>query len=68
MPHILTILQGNDIMWKYWVIKLMIPYLIYPNKQLVKSELERLSSLEIINEDIREIVNLSKDYLAFYYT
>jgi len=42
--------------------------LIYPNKQLVKSELERLSSLEIINEDIREIVNLSKDYLAFYYT
>nr|3UT7_A Chain A, Structural view of a non Pfam singleton and crystal packing analysis [Acetivibrio thermocellus ATCC 27405]3UT8_A Chain A, Structural view of a non Pfam singleton and crystal packing analysis [Acetivibrio thermocellus ATCC 27405]3UT8_B Chain B, Structural view of a non Pfam singleton and crystal packing analysis [Acetivibrio thermocellus ATCC 27405] len=67
MPHILTILQGNDIMWKYWVIKLMIPYLIYPNKQLVKSELERLSSLEIINEDIREIVNLSKDYLHFYY-
>lgn len=68
MPHILTILQGNDIMWKYWVIQLVIPYLIYPNKQLVKSELERLSSLEIIDEDIDEIVKLSKNCLAFYYT
>ena len=67
MPHILTILQGNDIMWKYWVIELVIPYLIYPNKQLVKSELERLSSLEIIDEDIDEIVKLSKKCLAFYY-
>lgn len=68
MPHILTILQGNDIIWKYWVIELVIPYLIYPNKQLVKSELERLSSLEIIDEDIEEIVKLSKNCLAFYYT
>lgn len=67
MPHILTILQGNDIMWKYWIIELVIPYLIYPNKQLVKSELERLSSLEIIDEDIDEIVKLSKNFLAFYY-
>lgn len=68
MPHILTILQGNDIMWKYWVIELVIPYLIYPNRQLVKSELERLSSLEIIDEDIEEIIKLSKNCLAFYYT
>lgn len=67
MPYILTILQGNDIMWKYWIIELVIPYLIYPNKQLVKSELERLSSLEIIDEDIDQIVKLSKNYLAFYY-
>lgn len=68
MPHILTILQGNDIMWQYWVIELVIPYLIDPNKQLVKSELERLSSLEIIDEDIEEIVKLSKNCLTFYYT
>ncbi|WP_346848643.1 DUF5071 domain-containing protein [uncultured Clostridium sp.] len=67
MPHILTILQGDDIIWKYWIIELVIPYLIYPNKQLVKSELERLSSLEIIDEDIAEIVKLSKNHLAFYY-
>ncbi len=67
MPHILTILQGNDIMWKYWIIELVIPYLIDPNKQLVKSELERLSSVEIINEDIDEIVKLVKKCLAFYF-
>lgn len=68
MPYILTILQGNDIIWKYWVLELVIPYLIYPNKQLVKNELERLSSLEIIDEDIDEIVKLSKNYLEFYYS
>lgn len=55
-------------MWQYWVIELVIPYLIDPNKQLVKSELERLSSLEIIDEDIEEIVKLSKNCLTFYYT
>jgi len=68
MPHILTILQGNDIMWIYWLIASVVPYLTYPNRQLVKSELERLSSLEIIDEDIEGIVTLSKNLLAFYYT
>lgn len=68
MPHILAILQDNDTMWKFWVIELVIPYLIYPNKQLVKSELERLSSLEIIDEDINEIVKISKRCLEFYYS
>lgn len=68
MPHILTILQGNDTIWKFWIIELVIPYLIYPNKQLVKSELERLSSLEITDEDINEVVKISKKCLEFYYS
>ncbi|SHH45291.1 DUF5071 domain-containing protein [Clostridium intestinale] len=68
IPHIITILQGNNMMWKYWIIELVIPYLIYPNKQLLKSELERLSSFEIINDDIDEIVKMSKNCLTVYYT
>ncbi|WP_326513662.1 DUF5071 domain-containing protein [Clostridium intestinale] len=68
IPHIITILQGNNMMWKYWIIELVIPYLIYPNKQLLKSELERLSSLEIIDDDIDEIVKMSKNCLTIYYT
>lgn len=68
MPHILKILQGNDTIWIFWIIELVIPYLIYPNKQLVKSELERLSSLEITDEDINEIVEISKKCLEFYYS
>jgi len=68
IPHIITILQGNNMMGKYWIIELVIPYLIYPNKQLLKSELERLSSLEIINDDIDEIVKMSKSCLTVYYT
>lgn len=68
IPHIITILQGNNMMWKYWIIELVIPYLIYPNKQLLKSELERLSSLEITDDDIDEIVKMSKNCLTIYYT
>lgn len=67
MPYILTILQGDDVMWKYWVIGLVIPYLTYPNRQLIKSELVTLSSLDIIDEDIKEIVLMSKNCLANYF-
>ena len=67
MTHILDILQGNDVMWQYWIIELVIPYLISPNKRLLEKELERLASTTITNEDLEIIVEKANWCISFYY-
>lgn len=66
--HILDVLKGNDIMWQYWVIDLVIPNLIITNKLLLKNELKRISLLEKVNEDIELLSETAKECLDFYYS
>ena len=68
VPHIIAILRGDDMIWIYWLIELVIPYLMHSNKELVKGELERLSSLDVTDEDVEEVVRAAKNCLEFYYT
>ena len=65
---IIAILRGDDMIWIYWLIELVIPYLMHSNKELVKGELERLSSLDVTDEDVEEVVRAAKNCLEFYYT
>lgn len=68
MPHIIDVLEGNDFMWRYWIIDLVIPNLLVSNKQPLRKQLEKLASLTGIDEDTKETVEKSKQCLAFYYT
>ncbi len=67
MPHVSSVLSGcggYDWLWIYWILQYLFPLLKEQNVQLVKSELEFLSSLKGTDEDSMEIVRLSKEYLA----
>ncbi len=68
ITHILDVLKGNDIMWQYWIIDLVIPDLTITNKLLLKNELKRISLLEKVNEDIEMISETAKECLAYYYS
>ena len=68
MPYIIDILEGNDVMWRYWIMDLVIPNLLVSNKQLLRKPLEKLAALTDNDEDTKELVEKSKLCLALYYT
>lgn len=68
MPHIIDVLESNDIMWQYWIIDLVIPNLLSSNKKTLRKYLERLAALNDNDEDTLVIVEKSKWCLNFYYT
>jgi Domain of unknown function (DUF5071) len=43
VPHIWNVLNSDDLLWKYWVIALLIPALPRDAAALFRVELERLS-------------------------
>ena len=68
MPYIIDVLEGNDVMWRYWIMDLVIPNLLVSNKQLLRKSLEELAALTGNDEDTKELVEKSKQCLDFYYT
>ena len=68
MPYVKDILQGNEIMWRYWIIDQLIPLLSDENKLLLKNDLLRISAFEEEDEDTLAIVEVSKTCLDMYYT
>ena len=68
VPHIINVLEGNDVMWRYWIMYLVIPNLLVTNKQLLRTSLEKTAALTGDDEDIKELVEIAKHCLAFYYT
>ena len=68
ISDIINVLQGDDIMWKYWIICDLIPLLSDENKMLLKSNLIKLSESQGKDEDTLAIVEVSKNCLDIYYT
>ena len=50
-PYISTILNGNDNMWKYWIMELLIPNFTKKHKEELKEDLLKLTNLSGEDED-----------------
>ena len=65
IPHIINILEGNDVMWRYWIMDLVIPNLVLTNRQLLRTSLEKTAALIGDDEDTKELIEQAKKCLAF---
>ena len=54
-PYISTILNGNDNMWKYWIMELLIPNFTKEHKEELKNDLLKLANLPEEDEDSKSI-------------
>lgn len=64
VPYLSMILNGNDSMWKYWMMELIIPELTHEDQMILKKDIEHLSQLTQQDEDSLEIVNMAKKCLS----
>jgi len=55
IPHIWSVLRSDDLLWKYWVISLLIPALPRDAAALFRGELERLTYHPEPNERREEL-------------
>lgn len=67
IPYLSDILNGNNVMWKIWIMNLLIPKLSYNNRTQFKKIIERLSLQTEQDEDTIEIVNCAKECLERCY-
>lgn len=64
VPYLSEILSSNDIMWKYWVMDLIIPELTHVNQTLLKNDIKLLSQLTEQDDGSLEIARLAKKHLS----
>lgn len=64
VPYLSEILSSKDIMWKYWIMDLIIPELTHDNQMILKNDIKQLSQLTGQDEDSLEIVNIAKKHLS----
>lgn len=64
VPYLSEILSSNDIMWKYWIMDLIIPELTHMNQMILKNDIKLLSKLTEQDDDSLEIVRMAKKYLS----
>lgn len=54
-PYIKSILNSDDIMWKYWVMDLLIPHFSKQHKEYLKNDILKLINDQNEDEDTEEI-------------
>ena len=64
MPHIITVLQGDDVIWKYWIMEKVIPLLSDEHRQLLQSEFLRLAVQKETDEDIAAVAEAAQSCLT----
>lgn len=64
VPTLSKICNSDDIMWKYWVMELIIPELTHENQMILKNDIVKLSQLMEPDEDSIEIAHLAKKCLS----
>lgn len=63
LPYISKIFKSDDIIWKYWIMKLFIPELDPNYRILFRNDIEYLASLTAQDEDTIMVVNSAKECL-----
>ena len=66
VPHISSVLQSNDYVWKYWVISLLLPSLPEAAAAEFRPELERLYYAPEPNEKSEELDQQARDVLEHF--
>ena len=68
-PYIQNILNGDDLMWKYWIMDLLIPTFSNTNKIKLKLSIENIIKNAIENNDKDDILDTAlKCYKKCYGT
>jgi hypothetical protein len=65
-PHIWHVLKTDDVVWKYWIIQVIIPSLPTDDAIQFRSELDRLCSTPSDNERQEELDQQARDVLAYF--
>jgi len=60
-PYIADILAGDDIMWKYWIMELLIPSFSDGHKTDLKDELKKLMTASRLDEDTQCVTEAATD-------
>lgn len=60
-PYIIDILRGDDFMWKYWIMDLLIPGFTFEHKNVLKDEILRMINDPDIDEDTESIREIAKE-------
>lgn len=63
VPYISDILNGDDVMWKYWIMELFIPSVTETNKKFFISDIKKLTELKEIDEDTIIIIEAAVNCL-----
>lgn len=59
-PYISGVLKGNDIMWKYWILELLVPKLKGEYQFALREDIEALASEKGTDEDTLAIIEQAK--------
>ena len=59
-PHIEEILESDDLMWKIWIMDLLIPQFSHEHKLELKERIEELMTLSGTDEDTQAVIGFAK--------
>lgn len=60
-PYMSDILRGDDFMWKYWIMDLIIPDFSFEHKNALKDDILALINDPDIDEDTESIREIAKE-------
>ena len=60
-PHIRDVLQGNDLMWKYWCIQILIRWMPREVAEQIRPDLIRLAEHPTPDEHLAELDEVAKE-------
>ncbi len=60
-PYISDILRGDDFMWKYWIMDLLIPDFSFEHKNVLKDDILALINDPDNDEDTESIREIAKE-------
>lgn len=63
-PYISEVLNGDNYMWKYWTLELLIPYLRREYQEALRGDIERIAVQAVADEDAEALAEQAQDCLA----
>jgi len=67
VPHILTVFEGEDTMWKYWMMELLIPSFSPAHQAEMKGALQKLMSPNSSDEDAQCLAETAAECYNKYF-
>jgi hypothetical protein len=64
VPHIKSVLQGDDDIWKYWCLSELVMELPIESKTLFKEELEKLANSPTPDEKLEDLDEMAVEILS----
>ena len=66
IPHIKQVFSGNDYVWQYWVISVLLPELPPSTREIFRDELVRLIEQPTKDESEHELPEVARETLELH--